>query len=161
MVEVGNGELVENDADGEAADKLRFETELHEVLRLRAALKVRFAQRFGQVTAEANVCLAFAFADDLEHLAESAADDKEDVFGVDRLAFDLAATPLVFESGLQLRLDIRGRAERDFRFLHEFQEIGLYAATAHIASDDIGGCGNLIDLVEVNDPVAREGYIAV
>src|SRR5580704_18842192 len=120
MIQVGNGEFVEDDADGQATNELRFETILHEVFRLRASLEFRFAYGFRQMTAETDVRLAHALADDLQHLVESAADDEEDVPGVDRLAFDLAAAPLVFEGGLQLRLDIRGRTEGDFRFLHEF-----------------------------------------
>ena len=45
--------------------------------------------------------MAEAAADDVQHLVERAADDKQDVLGVERLAFHLAAA-LVLERGLQL-----------------------------------------------------------
>src|ERR1017187_27955 len=124
------------------------------------SMQFRLAHRFSKVTVETNFRLADTAPDNIQHLVERAADDEQNVLRADRLAFDLAAA-LVFERGLQLRLDIRGRTQRDFGFLHQLEEIRLHATTAHVAPDDVGGRGDLVDLIEVHDAVFREVHIAI
>ncbi len=96
---------------------------------------------------------------DLLQPGKRAADDEENVFGVDGGGGFL--TPLSeVHHGLNLAGDIVRGPRRHLGFLHQLEEIGLNSAPAHVPSGRIGGGGNLVDLIDVDDPVLRARHIA-
>ena len=91
---------------------------------------------------------------------ESAADDEEDVFGVDCVAGFFAAH-LAFEHGLDLPGEVLLAARGDVGFLHELEEVGLDAAARDVAGGVTDSAGDLIDFVDVNNSVLGALHITI
>src|SRR4051812_2928498 len=142
--EVVTGQLMDGAHDREAADELRDEPVVDEILRqaLLEDLALVLVGLGGDRRAEPDALVAHAALDDLVEIRERAAADEQDVRRVDRqelLVRVLAAT---------LRRNGGGRA------LEDLQQGLLHALAGHIARDRrvVGLAGDLVDLVDVDDP---------
>ena len=59
------------------------------------------------------------------------------------VSLGLAAAPLEFDGGLELRLDVVLAAHRDLGFLHQLEQRGLHAAAAYVAPVRLRGAAIL------------------
>src|SRR5205823_1085049 len=96
---------------------------------------------------------AHPFADDFVQAAESPADHEENMLGVDGGGLRLFATIRQVHHSLKLAGNVIRSARRHFCFFHQLEEVCLDAAPAHIPATDIGGGGDFVDFVDVNDAV--------
>ena len=110
---------------------------------------------------EPDLPLGEAPRDLLLQALERAAHDKQNVARADRFALRFAAALLEFEGRLELRLQIVRAPQRHVGFFHQLEQRGLHAAPAHVASDQISGRRDLVDLVDVNDAELRELHVAI
>src|SRR5581483_776608 len=140
-------QLVHRGQHGQAADELRDEAEVQEVLRHHlgeqlGALRVALRR---DLAAEADGVLADALRDDLVEARERAAADEEDVRGVDREEL------LVRVLAPALR---RHRGDRPFE---DLQERLLDPLAGDIARDGrvVRLARDLVDLVDIEDPGLR------
>ena len=78
-----------------------------------------------------------------------------------RLLLSASAAALQIHHRLNLPSDIVRRARGNFGLLHQLQQVGLHAATAHVATAGSGRRGNLVDLVDVDDAVLRALHVAI
>src|SRR6266567_1279723 len=147
-----------NDPDREAANKFWLEAEFYEVPRL--GLIQDFFRRFQRAVlgSETDGGLGQTPADDFFQSAESAANNEQNMLGVDG-AGGFAAALVEIHHGLDLASDVVRRASRDFGFFHEFQQIGLHAASADVATGHVVGGGYFIDLVDIDDPILGAGHV--
>ena len=81
VVEVGHGEFVEDDTDGQAANELRLETKLDQILRRRLPQQIGARNLTAKFRAEADLRLAQPRTGDVFEFVERAADDEENVPG--------------------------------------------------------------------------------
>src|SRR5687767_6268312 len=152
-------EWMTDDADGEATDEFRFETEVDEIAGLDVfESAVVFA--FASAGAETDGGFAHAAADDFFEAIESAADNEENVFCVDGVAAFFAAH-LAFEHGLDLAGEVLLRARGDVGFLHELEEVSLDPASGDVARGVAAGASDFIDFVDVNDAVLGALDVAI
>ncbi len=139
LVEVGD-----RTDDGEAADELGDQTELEEVLGEHVAEEVAEVLLVGaaDVGTEADALAPDAALDDAVEAGEGAAADEQDVRRVDldELLVGVLAPPL-------------GR-DRCGGPLQDLQQGLLHALAGHVAGDRgvLGLAGDLVDLVDVDDP---------
>ena len=140
-------EIVERRDDRKAADELRDQAELQEILRLEilqdlAGLALVGPAHFG---AEADRSALAALGDDLFEPGKGAAADKQDVGGIDLEKFLLR----VLAAALR-----RHRGDRPF---HDLQKRLLDAFARHVAGDRriVGFARDLVDLVDIDDPALR------
>src|SRR5258708_26107644 len=147
-----------NDTERQAANKLRLEAEFYEVPGL--GLIQNFLGGFQRAVlgSEAYGGLGQTPADDFFQSAKSAAHNEQNMLGVDG-AGGFAAALVEIHHGLDLAGDVVRRASRDLGFFHEFQQIGLHAASADVTAGHVVGGGYFIDLVDINDPVLGAGDI--
>ena len=110
--------------------------------------------------AKADRGFAHALLDDLLQAAEGAADDEQDVLGVDGAGRFAAALGEIHHR-LDLAGDVAGRAGRHLGFLHELEQVGLHAAPADVAARHTSGGGDLVNLVNVDDAVLGAGDVAI
>src|SRR5579883_2750249 len=140
-------EIVKRRYDGEAADELRYEAELQEVLGLEIAQDLAGLALLGtaHLGAEADRGPLPAMGDDLFEAGEGAAADEENVGGIDLQEFLLR----VLASALR-------RHARD-RPLHDFQQRLLDALARNVAGDRriVGFAADLVDLVDIDDAALR------
>src|SRR6266550_8490982 len=133
--EIVGVEIFTNHSHRQPADELRLESVLDEIVS-RHVLEQFVVHHLNWLRAESDLPVP----DTARHLflqfPKCAADNEQDMAGVDRLAFCFAA-PLEFECGLQLRLKIGHAANGHFCFLHPLQQCGLHTASAHIPADQI------------------------
>ena len=161
LLEVIDAQRVADHAHREAADELRLETVLDEVRRL-GVLKDAIALDIVLFAAgEADGGLLQPPIHNLVEMRERAAHDEQDVFRVDCVAAFFAASRAVHH-----RLDLAGHvvrgAGRHLGFLHQLEQGGLYALAAHVAAAVLlGGGGDLVNFVDVNDPILGAFDIAV
>jgi len=92
-------------------------------------------------------------------LPKRAADDEQNMPGVDRVAFSCAA-PLKFERRLQLRLEIVHAAHRTSVSSISFSSVSA-RRPADIAAYQISSRRDLVDLINVNDAELRKVHVAV
>jgi len=62
---------------------------------------------------------------------------------------------------LDLAGNILGRTRRHLGLFHQFEQVGLHPATAHIAARHAGRSGNLVDFVNVDNAILRARDITV
>ena len=142
--EVLAGELVDRRGDREAADELRDQPVVHEVLG-QALLEhlARVLLRLGRDRrAEADALVADPALDHLVEVRERAAADEQDVRRVDR------------EELLVRVLVAALRRDGGLGALEDLQQRLLDALTRDVARDRrvVGLAGDLVDLVDVDDP---------
>ena len=161
MLEVIDAQRVTNHAHREAADELRLETVLDEVRCLGVLEDAVALDVVLFATGEADGGLLQSPIHNLVEMRERAAHDEQDVFRVDCVAAFFAASRAVHH-----RLDLAGHVVRGtgrhLGFLHQLEQGGLYALAAHVAAAVLlGGGGDLVNFVDVNDPVLGAFHIAV
>src|SRR5260221_870848 len=147
-----------NDADREAANEFGFEPEFYKIPGLRLIEDVFGGFQRAVLGGKAYGGLGQTPVDDFFQAAEGTADNEENMLGVDG-AGGFAAALVEIHHGLDLAGDVVRRASRDFGFFHEFQQIGLHAASADVTAGHVVGGGYFIDLVDINDPVLGAGDI--
>src|SRR6185369_14204273 len=126
-----------NHSRWQAPDEFRLETELDEIASLGVEQDFIGAIEGALPGGETNRGFAKAAADDLLQTTESAADNEEDMLRIDgRRCFAPALREI--HHGLDLAGNIVGGTRGHFRFLHELQEVGLDAASAHVAPVEVG-----------------------
>src|SRR5690606_23186556 len=140
----GIGEGVERRNDGHAANELRDEPELEQVVGLRVAKKGRIplVELLGvDVDLEADRVGGESMGDDLLETIKRSADDEEDVFRVD-----------VDEALLGMLAASLGR-HPGHGPLEDLQQCLLYAFTRDVARNRgiVALSRNLVDLVDVDD----------
>ena len=162
LEEIAGREHLADDPHGETSDELGLEAEVDEILGdgLARALGGFFRSIFSRRD-EADRPLTETPVHDLLESGESTADDEKNVARIDRLAGGLASVAAHLEHGLHLRLHVLRIAHRHLGFLHQLQQGRLHPASADIASSDIRGTRDLVDLVEVNDAVLGELDVAI
>ena len=163
VFEVICGEGFADDADGEASDEFGFEAVVDEVAGGDLAEEEGFVIRGGGFGSgvEANGALLDAFADDGGEAVEGAADDEEDVFGVEGALAGFAAA-LEFEHGLHLADEVGLALEVDVGFLHKFEEVDLDASSGDVTTAVGGGAaGDFVDFVDVHDAVLGEVGVSI
>ena len=162
MVEqVVGGERLANDADGQAADEFGIEAELDEIAGLGLFEGGGLAAGQGQAGgAEADGGGAEAALHQFFQAVKGAADDEEDVAGADGGGLVLAVSGEVHH-GLDLAADVVGGAGGNLGFFQEFEQVGLDAAAADVAPVHVGGAGDFINFVNVDDAVLGFFDIAV
>ena len=104
---------------------------------------------------------AEAAGDEVPNAGESAADDEQDVAGIDGVRLDGAAAAHGGHGALELAGDVIRGDERDIAVLHELEEIGLDAAAGDIASARFTARGELVHFIEIDDTVRGLFHIAI
>src|SRR5882672_692670 len=147
-----------NNPNRQAANKFRLKPEFYEVPGL--GMIQDFLGRFQRVVlgGEAYGGLRQTPANDFFQPAESAANNEENMLGVDGVG-RFAAALVEIHHGLDLAGDVVRRASGDLGLFHQLQEIGLHAASADVPARHVAGGGDFIDLVNIDDPVLSAGHI--
>ncbi len=163
MEQILGRERVADHPNREATDELRFHSVGDEILRGDLGQQVLAVDQSGGFRTEPDPGLLEPLPHPVGQFVERTAHDKEDVAGIDRFAlgFPTTATPLHFEGGLELTLEIHRITRGHLGLLHKFEQGRLNAPTADVATIRAAGCGDLIDFVDVNDTVLGERDVAV
>ena len=156
---VVGAQRITNHAHRQAADELRLETVVDEVLCQNLAEQMLGGGRLHFSGDEADGFPVRAFLDDLVQPAESTADDEEDVPRIHHLAARAALTCI--KHHLHLAADVVRRIERHLCLLHQLQQRRLHAAPAHVAAQLVRAAAELVDLIQINDAVLRQFDVAV
>src|SRR5438045_6972602 len=152
--------MIADDAHGQSPDELGLEPKLDEIARLDIPQDVFIADLGLSGRGKTNAGFAHAFADNLFQSTKRAADYEQNMLCVDDGGLLFAPLTQIHHS-LKLACNVIGCAGRDFRFLHEFEQVRLDATATHIAPGHVLGRGDFVDLVDVNDPVFGAFEIAV
>ena len=146
--------------DGQAADELGLKPVGDEVLGPHVGQEpIGVGGRVG-LGAKPHGAFVEPAANDFVEPGKGAADDKEDVAGVDLLAFDLARL-LHLDNGFHLRGNVVRCFEIDVGFLHQLEQIALDARARDIRAVNPLRGGNFVDFVNVYDAVLGAIDVAV
>src|SRR6266699_6103099 len=114
--------MMADNADGQSPNEFGLETELDKIARLNVLEDLLIADLGLGGCGKTDAGLAHPFADDLFQSAESAAHHEQNMLRVDNGGLLLAALSEIHH-GLELARDVVRRAGRDFRFLHELEQV--------------------------------------
>ena len=160
LFEILGGERLAGDAHRQAPDELRLESVRDEILAGDLCEVVALGALGAAGGAEADGGALHAAFDLVGEFVERAADDEEDVPGVD-LARTRRAAALHLHHRLHLAEQVGLAVEGDIGFLHELEQVDLHAAAGDIAAGEVLRGGDLVDLVDVDDAVLGQLDIAI
>ena len=115
--------------------------------------KVAFLFPGGHLAAEADLLLAEALLDDLIQAVEGAADDEEDVPGIEGALLLLAGAAVVLD-GLDLGDRVVGHLQVHFGLFHGFEQGPLHPGAGDVRpAPGVRRGGDLVDFVDIDDAV--------